>query len=405
MDLSPLNERYEDLYILSRFMYRVGEPILDDETFNTLERYIKDSNLLPDYVSRVYDDDPIPFDLLTEFGLNSYVPDLGSSSEYAKYLDEEKSLSIQPFTKYSDAYNFCMQKGTDLIMMLKVDGVNSKSLYMDRYFKLSLSRGRSGSGLDFTRNMSRVIPGELNDKCIPNCEDLNYNEVKVFSETFVEESYLQVLRDKYDREGFKTSKSSAISLLRVDRSPEDYKHLKTLAFHADGLPNVSTKEDILKRLEHLGFAIVPYAVLKWDTIPKTLETFTAWLNELCEEFYTKTEMYPSDGLVLEVNDLDYIDTVSGVYSNRNIALKLGYWSFTRYVAEVTDIVLEQQRVKCNCKVKIKPIRTKDGCEAKVVNIHNPGILIKNNINIGSKIVFERNSGAINSLVYGERLTE
>lgn len=416
MDLSALEDRYEDLYVLSRFMYRIGEPILDDESFNNVEKYIKDINALPEYTSRTYDDDPIPFKLITEFGLNSYIPDLGSSSEYAKYLDEEKSLSIQPYTNYTDTFNFCMAKKADLIISLKTDGVNTKSLYMNKLFRLSLSRGRSGNGLDFTRNMSRILPSTLDVSLLTkdktNKLELNksnieeqFSEVKVYCETFVEESYLPVLRNKYDSQGYKTAKSSAISLLRVDREPGDYQHLKALAFHAEGLPNVKTKEDILKTLESLGFTVVPYCVFKWEDIPKDKEDFIEWMNAICEVFYVQTEMYPSDGLVIEVNDLEYSETVSGIYSNRNMALKLNYWSFTRYMAEVEDVILEQQKVKCSCRVKIKPVRTKDGCDAKIVNVHNPKILITNNINIGSKIVFERNSGAINTLVYGKALTE
>lgn len=423
MDLSALEERYEDLYILSRFMYRIGTPILDDETFNSVERYIKDINALPEYTSRLYDDDPIPFGLLTEFNLNAYIPALGSSSEYAKYLDEEKSLSIQPYTNYTDTFNFCMAKKADLIISLKTDGVNTKTLYMDKLFRLSLSRGRSGNSLDFTRNISRIMPSTLDVSKLTKDEtnaiktnklninikqdniDEQYKEVKVYAETFVYEDYLPVLRSKYDSQGYKTAKSSAISLLRVDKECEDYKYLKALAFHAEGLPNVKTKEDILVSLDKLGFTVVPYCVFKWEDIPKDKENFIEWLNIICEEFYVKTEMYPSDGLVIEVNDLDYVDSVSGIYSNRNMALKLNYWSFARYMAEVEDIILEQQRVKCSCRVKIKPIRTKDGCEAKIVNVHNPKILINNNINIGSRIAFERNSGAINTLVYGKALTE
>ena len=122
-------------------------------------------------------------------------------------------------------------------------------------------------------------------------------------------------------------------------------------------------------------------------------------------FYVKTQALPSDGLVFEVNDLDYVDNVNNQYSNKNIAVKLSYWGFDKYIGTVEDIIIEQQRVIASCRIKIKPLRTKDGCEATYINSYNPSILINNNINIGSEVVFERNSGAINSLLYGDKLKE
>lgn len=406
MGLSDLSENMEDLYIVARFRDRIGKPIISDSDFDKVDKYIRHLGVLPEYTSRLYDDDPIPFELLHKYNLSEDIPNLGTTSEYAKYLDEDKSLSIEPFTEYEDVYNFMMSKPKqDFVMMLKVDGVNSKSAYIDCDYKLSLSRGRHArTCLDYTKGLSRILPIKLK---APNDEvsDEQMKEVKVYGEAFVDESYLPVLRSKYDADGYKTSKSSALSLLRVDKSAEDYEHLRALMFNAEGLPNIKTKIDMLETLVDLGFTVVPYVLLNWDTIPKNLETFIPWLEELCEEFYVKTEMYPSDGLVLEVNDLNYEDTVSGIYSNKNIALKLSYWAHERYIGEVTGIILEQQKVRCCCKVSIKPMRTKDGCEAKVVNVHNPKILIDNNINIGSKIVFERNSGAINTLIYGNALNK
>ena len=124
---------------------------------------------------------------------------------------------------------------------------------------------------------------------------------------------------------------------------------------------------------------------------------------MCEVFYTQTQHIPSDGLVLEINDLNYIAPVHNQYSDRNIAIKLNHWKFNKYTGVVTDIIIEQQKVKASCRVTIEPILTDDGCSARVINVYNPRVLITENINIGSKIEFERNSGAINSLLYGKRL--
>ncbi len=395
--LNLLNDkRAEELYILSRFMYRVGKPIIDDATYDKLESEIKRVKLLEDYTSRTYDDDPIPYELLLEFGLTSDIPDMGTTSKYGKYLDEEKSLSIQAITKYQDIYNFVMQKKEDLIFMLKVDGINVKKLYIDDVLELGMSRGRNGQGFDLTKNIVKVSPHKLNT---------GQHEIKIFSEYFVYEQSLDKLRDKYSKDKYKTPKSSAISMMRVEHDLEDYKCVGALAFHVEGVPHLKTKEEMLIYLKEQGFNTVPYVKVNWSSVPRDYNTFVKWLEEICKVFYQQTEALPSDGLVLEVNRLDYIDSISNQYSNKNIAIKLSYWSFDYYRAVVEDIIIEQQRVKASCRVKIKPLRTKDGCNATVVNVYNPRILVMNNINIGSEIVFERNSGAINSLVYGSRLIE
>lgn len=395
--LKLLNEkRAEDLYVLSRFMYRIGKPMVDDAFYDELERIIKEAGLLKEYTSRTYDDDPVPYDLLKEFNLTSELPDMGTMSKYSKYLDEEKSLSIQPLTKYRDIFKFTMEKGEDMIFMLKVDGINGKQLYVNGNLELAMSRGRNGQGFDLTRNVAKILPCKINVK---------EEEVKVFCEFFAYESKLEFLRSKYGMDKYKTPKSSAISMLRVEHDIEDYKNLNGLAFRIEGVEHLKTKEEMLIYLKDLGFNTVPYLVAKWESIPKEFEAFVEWLEKICSLFYKETEVLPSDGLVLEVNRLDYSDKVSNQYSDRNIAIKLSYWSFGKYRAVVEDIIMEQQRVKASCRVRIKPLRTKDGCNARIVNVYNPRILIENNINIGSEIVFERNSGAINSLVYGSRLIE
>lgn len=396
MNLQPLvkDKRIEDLYILSRFMYRIGKPIIKDEIYDRLERGLKSENILEDYISRTYDDDPIPYDLLKEFNLMEYIPSMGSNSPYAKFLDEEKSLSIRAVRDYEEAFvYFKAVRGEELIISLKGDGINSKSLYVKDVLEVSLSRARKGLGFDLTKNICKVIPTSIKTK---------QEQVKVFSESFAYNRALQYLRSKYGGD-YKTEKSSAISMLRVAHDIEDYKYLESLAFYAEGLPNVEKHSDILEELKRQGFHVVPYVVLKPNSVPDNFDDFKEWLDKICTLFYEKTTVFPSDGLVVDVNRLDYEATVKNQYSDRNIALKLNQWSFKTYYGKVTEIVFEQRRVRMSCRVKIEPLKTSDGCDAKVVNIYNPKILIDNGIKVGSIVPFERNSGAINTLVRADKM--
>ena len=50
----------------------------------------------------------------------------------------------------------------DCMFSLKVDGVNTKMLYVDGHFALSLSRGRAdGDSFDYTDNSAKVVPSVL----------------------------------------------------------------------------------------------------------------------------------------------------------------------------------------------------------------------------------------------------
>lgn len=391
------NNRFGDLFIFSRFMYRIGEPVIYDKAYDTLEHHFKKLGTMTSYTSRTYDDDPVPYELLQSLNLANIVPKFGSISKYAKELDQEKTNSIRAVTEYEDAYEFAMNNSNHrLILSLKVDGVNAKSLYINNNYELSLSRARTGMALDYTNGMMHIIPLHLNNRELTN-------GVKIYSETFTALEALQYFRDKYDKSKYKTAKSSAIIMLRTQHDPNDYRFLNTLAFDAEGLENVNSKSETLKRLNELGFNTVPFIVLEPNSIPKDYNEFCKWLRTISAMFKRKTSNIPSDGLVLEIDSYDVTEEVKNQYSDRNIALKLADWDFDEYTGIVEEILLEQKKVDKSCRVKIKPHITKDGCTATYISVYSARILIANGINIGTEVVFSRDSGAINKLVRRDSL--
>lgn len=399
LDIITKNKRYADLFILSRFFYRFGYDILkNDDIYNDLELYIKSKGVLKDYLNRTYDDDPIPFELLKEIDALDYLPKVKEISKYAEGLDSEKTVSIRPVTDIKEVWNFWQTvKGSDIMFSLKMDGNNSKTLYPFREasnvntLEVCLSRARNeGVSIDYTNGAVRTLPLTLTK---------TFNtDITVYSEFFVVPAYLPVLRNKYDKEKYKTAKSSAMSMLRVKHDSEDYKYLYGIAFDVDGIPNINTLEDKFNTLKELGFKVVPHKLIKASNIPSTYEEFEIFIKHICKVFADATKALPSDGLVMEVNDLNFKSNINHQYSSKNIALKLEHWAYKEYIGIVEDIKIEQQRVVASCRVKIKPLRTEDGCEAKWINCYNPSILIDEGVKIGSPIVFERKSGAINSLV-------
>lgn len=370
--------------------------------YDSLTKSIKNSyyDLFKEYLERTYDDDPIPYDLLKEVGIKpvEIISRKDRAGLYAQ-LDEEKSLSIESVTSYEEVFPFflnCRNMQKDITMSLKMDGINTKMLYQNDKFGVAVSRARSGDGFDFTDTLANIIPLNINT---------GKQELKITGESYVMPDGLQVLRDKYDNKKYKTSKSAAISMLRVKHDAEDYKYLRTKIFSVEGL--CDSLYETYSLLRTLGFDSVPFLLVKWQDIPNNLAEFTVFLKEKFEQLrkWQEEENIPADGVVCAIDDLLWNDTITNQYSNKQIACKFEYWKFDVYKARVTEIVTEQRRVNVSVKVKIETMTTSDDCEARVINSFNPAILVANDIRVGTEIYFERNSGAVNILIHGKRLED
>lgn len=394
------SDRIGDIFILARYTYRIGEPILDDKSYEKLLNMVKKHRpdyLIP-YLERTYDDDPVPIRLLEEVGIGVKKTEVKLDREgLYQYLDEEKSYSIDSVTNYDAAYDFFQiyrNLGKDLMVSLKMDGDNTKTLYLAGKLALSLSRGRSGYGFDFTDTIRYCMPGSIEG--LPE-------ETKVFAECFVNREYLPVLRKKYNPDKYKTAKSAAISLLRVPHKAEDYIHLNAVVFNIEGIAD--TLEETFKLGKKFGFNMVEHKLIKSLDIPVSRNEFNKWLKEnVLDYMYNRASGLPTDGVVVEVNDLNYEGEVKGHYTTRQLALKFEQWSFKYYKGIVKNIIWEQRRVFASCRLEIVPMQTHDDCTATFINAFNPSILVREGIHKGSEVYFERNSDAVNILLYGERLT-
>lgn len=396
-------KRYYEIWILSRYLYRIGEkPLLSDAQYDVITRALKEQypEEAKEYLERTYDDDPIPYELLEEVNIKPVnFAQFEDRMQYASSLDEDKSLSINSVTSYEEAFYYLKDKKDkhlDIVISLKMDGVNHKDLFIKDELKLSMSRGRAGNGFDFTKQICNCLPNKINS---------GLSELKITGECYVTKEGVQHLREQYRVDKYKTSKSAAISMLRVKHALDDYKYLKAKVFYAEGL---ETRLDAtFIKLAEMGFDVVPYEVISYNSIPDDLTSFKCWFRPILDRLYEiqiANDM-PADGVVLQVNDLLWEDTISGQYSNKQLACKFEHWAFDVYKAKVTDIVITQRRVLASVRIRIEPIITRDDCEAQWINCFNPSILISNDIHVGTEVCFERNSGAVNILIHGKRLND
>lgn len=397
--------RVIDLYLLARYCYRVGNDIMSDSEYRLVENYIKENNLCPDVTSRSYDDDPVPMSLLEEFNMmNLLVDNSKYFNKYDRAIEDEKSISIRAVENYKDSYNYFMAtKDQDKVMSPKINGVNCKSAYTrevedgekDLTFKISKSRARNGQGFNLTKNMSRIVPNKL---------DLDLDTVLLFGECVVLADAIGLLQSSTGVVP-KVERMAALSMLRTDYPDEDYKYLKYKIFRCEGLStSLSESLDILKAK---GIDTVPYLYIKADEVPSDFKEFCIWLKDKMDYFYDLSikEGYPTDGIVVDVDDVNYTGLVNGQYSDKNIALKFEYWSHEYYIGIVEDIVFQQCSTECSVTAIIEPAKTADGCNARRVNLHSPAIMMAEGILPGKKVYFKRNSGVINLLVYGKELQD
>ena len=396
----------KSVYVLARYFYRIGEPIMQDALYDQLELRLKaesasedeGSKELAEYFARTYDDDTVPHDLLKKIGREDCVVETATRSELFTSMNEDKSQSIKSVTEYDAAwpfFRFAKDNKLDLMTSLKMDGDNTKMLYVDGKYTLAMSRGRDGNSFDFTETVKNVMPATISS---------SQKELRVYGESYVVESALEQLRQKYDSEKYKTCKSAAISMLRVKHDTADYQFLKTRVFLAEGLAD--NLDDMFTALEVQGVETAPHKKIKWESIPDKQEDFEPWLKrEVMDHFWRVGAGIPSDGVVAEINDLLWDDVVTNQYSNRRLALKFDHWGFRYTKGVIRDILIEQRRVFKSVRVTIDPVVQYDGCTATTINTFDLAVLIDNDLCIGKEIWFEKNSGAVNILIHGDRLVK
>lgn len=376
-------------FIIARYMYRIGEDFISDWEYDELLDKITNNKALEDYTSRTYDDDYIPVELLEKYNMSEYITNSLQSERDISFLAEDKSMSIRKIDNMEDVFYFCQAfRNQELCLSIKMDGDNIKSEILNSELLLSLTRGRASMGIDVTESMLQIIPKDMN---------LDGHRV-VTGEVFVPEEHLEYLRNKYDVTKYKTTRTSAMTMLRrpQDHDLEDLNKMEFVTFSCDGLAD--TVSETYEALRDVGFSIAPYLVL--SDIPDNLADFTVYFEELMDTMYHEQEQrgLPADGLVLEVNNYHINSEIKDQYDSRQIAVKFGHWASTVYTGVIKKIIIEQRRVYCCCKVEIEPLKTNDGCLATTINIFNPSFLLDKKLGVGDKIKFERQSGTVNVLV-------
>lgn len=405
-------------WIISRFMYLLGTSLMTDGEYTEYQhiyekiceeadeqvREVLKVSVLEEYLGRVYDEDPIPYEYFTIFGLGEEqekmivdqyraAKKLDSDSlnleddsdmiaiKIRDMIDEDPPKSIRPVESIAEAYAwFEKMKGIELCASLKIDGINLRLFYINGNLEYCCTRGRSGNAIDYTKVMSEIVPNYLEFNGVPFTG-------KVRGEGYTQPDKLEYLRNKYPAD-YVVPRTAAKTMLSVPHYPEDMKYLRYISFNND----ISDKlYDKLDKFKDKGFDIVPKRIICWNG--GTIEEFTDWISEILTEMHDVeiSNNLKCDGMVVEVNNPDEFEKLraDSNYDEGNLALKLGPWEPEVYEATVKSLVMyrEENKIQFNCKAYIEPVTISSGITLTTVNMFNLGLVQKYGIKPGDKIRF------------------
>ena len=334
-------------FIVARWAYLVGQPIMSDPEYDDLERFMKDNFPLDPYCNRPWSFDECPKDLLNKYGYSSMIIDtvMGYNAESIK--------SINTREDYEATFSSLNERSR---VSFKIDGWNTRASYYNGHIIKFETRGRSGNNLDMS-GLPVGIPKKIPIK----------GRVYVKGETSIPNnlwpSYKQL-----------TGNSDQRSSVRTAMARGDFQFLSFLSFaiHAeDGLPPEYDNPDTYVTLSKLGFKTPTRRFVNdFASLDKCLDYMSA---------LDKGYGYLTDGLVIE-------------NSRIQLAIRLGAWQEVAMASYVTGYEESQGMYGVAMNADIYPI-TIGGKTYPTVSVVNLGAIIENNLQIGAPIAFRLRSSA------------
>jgi len=273
----------------------------------------------------------------------------------------------------------------DLVASFKQNGHACRVVY--RYGKLinASTRGRYKKGRNITRQLSEIVPTE-----IEYFEDFPIVEVR--GELVVKLSDF----DNVLRNSFKTPLSSVTSLVRESVTAQELKYLHFVAYKifiladedSSGTDVITSLAEEFEYIKELGFEVPYYKVYK-DINPSEMVYAIQDIIEDFEVIDNKKLSYDTDGIVVAVNDNETFYNL-GLNKNAfiaNIAIKMGKWECVMYSSIIEEIVFERGKSWFTPKAHVRSTVTSNGSSVTTVPLYNVGVMRKLGLCIGKEIFF------------------
>lgn len=331
-----------DKFIVSRWAYSVGKPIITDAEYTSLLRMMEQVYPNDEYVNRSWSSDPCPIELLKQINREDLIYEV-------VLLDKTESIpSLNTDWEVKDVLGNVHGPGT---MSMKHDGWNIQANYFNGQLVMINTRGRDSDAIDVSA-LEEFLP-----KNIPYT-----GKCKVVLELTISKSNFKVCARLFSN----VNERSAVSTVLA--RPEYY-HL--LSFHAFDIHGYdlgdAIKFDVLKEW---GFDVPMYFVVN------SYDDIIVALNELSN--YEPTYEWPTDGTVYD--------------GELRRAIRLLAWEEPIYYSFVTGYLEQYGPYRISPSVLIYPILRK-GTTQRRVSLTNWQRIIDYNLQRGAPIAFRIASSA------------
>lgn len=327
---------------------------------------------------------------LTDKQYNSYLYELsvlekasgiklsGSPIDLVGYDEPEaKTEHIKPVLSLKDTKDvdelLRFLDGEDGVLSWKLDGISIVLHYEDGELKLALSRGNGHTGKDITKNVKMMseVPLDIPAK----------GKLVVRGEGVIALSDFHKLKQTEEGEHYKNPRNLAAGLINRSKTPSlltksiaFIAHSIVLADEIDG--HILHRHEQLEYLKHLGFDVVPHALVMNYTLKSCIDEYTAHVDSFD---------YPVDGLVLAIDNIKRGEErgYTNSHPKHSMAFKwqdesalttvIGMeWSVKPDTGYITPIVL------------LEPVEL-DGTTVKRANLHNVKVFKDLALGTGDKV--------------------
>lgn len=329
-------------FIVSRWAYSVGEPVISDSEYQILLETMQAT--MPDdpYVNRSWSDDPCPVELLRQIGREDLI-------HKVTLTDKTNSIpSLGSFAMIQRELHLVNSPGT---LSMKHDGWNIQANYYEKKLVNVHTRGRASDVVDVSK-LSKFIP-----QTIPAD-----GKVKVVMELTCPKSNFGFCARTYGN----VSERSAVSTLLAH--PE---HLSLLTMHAIDVHGLTiSPQHKFKLLQEWGFQVpMWYEVETYEDIMDALESLSAAVP-----IYE----FPSDGAVYD--------------GEIRRALRVLAWEEPIYKSYVVGYLEQYGANRISPSICIEPV-LRNGINQRRVNITNWQRIINFNLQPGAPVAFRIASDA------------
>lgn len=340
MPMTNLNK-----FIIARWMYSIGEPIMSDAEYTLLLNTIQKTDPDNPYVHRSWSSDPCPVELLKEYGMEDAIRNIVLS---------DKTESIPSINDWGSLEAMYKDLDEEATLSYKHDGWNVQASYYNGELVQFQTRGRSNDAMSVEILKHRV------PKKIPAL-----GRRTVCMEATVSNENYKIVKAELNNRSQRGSVSSCLA--RSD-------YAKYIDLHAFSIIGDEQMLNPFPTLQEWGFQTV-----KWWIVHNYSELVDGIQNasRLVESYGS-----PTDGLVIR--------------SSLTRAIRVAAWEEPIYHSYVTGYDETYGMHRVGVKAKINPIAMRNSTQ-RLVSCTNYQRIIDNNLQIGYPIAFRLSSMAIADL--------